>query len=199
MNFRGEVAQLAGQSGQASEIPVQEQEANQPPSIHIHNCHSALREVEVLHDQLLDLFHRDKNLKPRDVVVMMPRVAPYAPYIDVVFKSAARHQQIRYHTSDRTLLEESPLLNSFETLLKLPDSRLPLSEVLGLLEVPAIQRRFGLDRDGYEQLKAAAVSCLCQSHFHLSPSEGCFPCSSSPSMRGQKDGTVAPAVHRKPD
>jgi len=158
LNFRGEVAQLAGQSGQAAEIPVQEQEANQPPSIHIHNCHSALREVEVLHDQLLDLFHRDKNLKPRDVVVMMPRVAPYAPYIDVVFKSAARHQQIRYHTSDRTLLEESPLLNSFETLLKLPDSRLPLSEVLGLLEVPAIQRRFGLDRDGYEQLKAWLIN-----------------------------------------
>jgi len=154
LNFRGEVAQLAAEDGQACDLPEKETDLTQVPSIHIHNCHSPLREVEVLHDQLLDMFNRDKSLKPRDIVVMMPRVAPYAPYINVVFKSAAKKQQIKYHISDRTLLEESPLLNSFETFLKLPDSRLPLSEVLGLLELPAIQRRFGLDREGFEQLKA---------------------------------------------
>ncbi len=154
LTYRGEVAQLSAESGHALAMPEAERGPENVPSIHIHNCHSPLREVEVLHDQLLDMFHRDKNLKPRDVVVMMPRVAPYVPYIHSVFQGAADSPQIDYHINDRSLQEESPLLNSFETLLKLPDSRLPLSEVLGMFEVPAVHRRFGLDREGFEQLKA---------------------------------------------
>lgn len=157
LNFRGEVAQLAVDSGQPRPLPEEERNPGHVPSVHIHNCHSPLREVEVLHDQLLDIFSRDKSLMPRDVVVMMPRVAPYVPYIDAVFRSGEPDQRIDYHISDRTLQEESPLLNSLETLLKLPDSRMPLSEVLGLLELPAVHRRFGLDREGFEQLKAWLV------------------------------------------
>jgi exodeoxyribonuclease V gamma subunit len=157
LNYRGEVAQLAVESGNPRPLPEQERKPGNVPSIHIHNCHSPLREVEVLHDQLLDMFRRDKSLKPRDVVVMMPRVAPYVPYIDAVFKSGAPGRQIDYHISDRTLQEESPLLNSLDTLLKLPDSRMPLTEVLGLLELPAVHRRFGFDREGFEQLKVWLV------------------------------------------
>ncbi len=154
LNYRGEVARLSVESGQAKAMPEAEQKPENVPSIHIHNCHSPLREVEVLHDQLLDMFNRDKSLKPRDVVVMMPRVAPYVPYVHSVFRGGADGPQIDYHINDRSLQEESPLLNSFETLLKLPDSRLPLSEVLGVFEVPAVHRRFGLDREGFELLKA---------------------------------------------
>lgn len=154
LNYRGEVARLATESGHPRALPGDDRNPGSVPSIHIHNCHGPLREVEVLHDQLLDMFSRDKSLKPRDVVVMMPRVAPYVPYIDAVFSSGDPDLRIDYHISDRTLREESPLLNSLDTLLKLPDSRLPLSEVLGLLELPAVQRRFGLEREGFERLKA---------------------------------------------
>lgn len=160
LQYCGEVAKLESSGGKKLLVPKREITAAGKPfqSIHIHNCHSPQREVEVLHDQLLGMFDQDEDLKPRDVVVMMPRVAPYVPFINAVFASAAKNQRIKYHIADRTLQEESPLLNSFETLLKLPDSRLPLSEILGLLEVPAIQRRFGLDREDYEQLKAWLIA-----------------------------------------
>lgn len=160
LQYRGEVAQLEGNTTNRLPIPVQEFKPNegQFPSMHIHNCHSPQREVEVLHDQLLDMFNKDKSLSPRDVVVMMPKVAPYVPFINAVFESTTEDQRIRYHISDRTLQEESPILNSFETLLKLPDSRLPLSEILGLFEIPAVHRRFGLDRDAYEQLKSWLIA-----------------------------------------
>ena len=151
LNFRGDIEQYAEISGNPLDLPGGE--GNGAPSIHIHNCHSPLREVEVLHDQLLDLFDRDPDLNPREVVVMMPRVAPYVPYIKSVFESAAPGQRIPYHITDRTLVEESPVLNSFETLLSLPDSRLPLSEILGLLELPAVSRKLNIDRDDYEILK----------------------------------------------
>ena len=54
-------------------------------SLQIHSCHSVVRELEVLHDHLLDLFQRDPALKPKDIIVMMPDVSIYAPFIDAVF------------------------------------------------------------------------------------------------------------------
>ncbi|GEM_PF-121732 len=153
LRFRGETATLSLNQGKPPDVPAGELAG--PPSIHFHSCHGLLREVEVLRDQLLDLFERDPTLKPRDVVVMMPRVAPYAPYIHAVFADAGGEgrPRIDYHIADRTLVEEAPLLEAFEALLELPDSRLPLSSVLGLLEVPAVLRRFRLDRDDFEAIR----------------------------------------------
>ncbi|HQQ64220.1 MAG TPA: exodeoxyribonuclease V subunit gamma [Pseudomonadales bacterium] len=128
------------------------------PSVHVHNCHSIMREVEVLHDQLRDIMLRNPDIHPRDIVVMMPRVAPYVPCIHAVFNSAPARARIDYQIADRTLAEESPLLNSVAMLLRLPESRLPLSEILSLLEVPAIQRRFSLGQREYETLKRWLVA-----------------------------------------
>ncbi|NRB70642.1 MAG: exodeoxyribonuclease V subunit gamma, partial [Xanthomonadales bacterium] len=155
LNYRGEFAQFEQLEGTPRALPL---DATGRSNVHIHSCHSPLREVEVLHDQLLALFASHADLKPRDVVVMMPRVAPYAALIRAVFESAAEAQRIPYHISDRSLQDSSTLLNSFQTLLQLPESRVTLSEVLALLEVPAIQRRFELTRESYEQLRSWLVA-----------------------------------------
>lgn len=139
-------------------LPSCEIKAGAIPSVHIHNCHSAMREVEVLHDQLRHIMAQHPDIQPRDIVVMMPQVAPYVPCIHAVFNSVASEQRLPYHITDRSRVDESPLLNSLVTLLQLPDSRLPLSEVLSLLEVPAVQRRFVFDQHGYENIKQWLVS-----------------------------------------
>ncbi len=54
-------------------------------SLQIHCCHGAMRELEVLHDRLLDLFERLPGLMPKDILVTMPEVETYAPYIGAVF------------------------------------------------------------------------------------------------------------------
>ncbi|MCC1692193.1 exodeoxyribonuclease V subunit gamma, partial [Salmonella enterica subsp. enterica serovar Indiana] len=54
-------------------------------SIRFHIAHSAQREVEILHDQLLQRFSADPTLRPRDVIVMVPDVDSYAPHIRAVF------------------------------------------------------------------------------------------------------------------
>jgi len=141
-------------AGQKKSLP--KQDGNTPeiiPSIHIHRCHSVMREVEVLHDQIRDMLARNPDMHPRDIVVMMPRVAPYVACIHAVFNSVEEKKRLDYHISDRTPLEESPLLHCFETLLKLPESRFELSQVLSVLEVPAVQRRFGIDADDFFTLK----------------------------------------------
>ena len=58
------------------------------PSLQVHACHTRLREVQVLHDQLRALFEDprfDPPLQPRDIAVLAPDIDPYAPYLDAVF------------------------------------------------------------------------------------------------------------------
>ncbi len=78
-------------------------------SLQIHACHGPMRELEVLHDRLLALFEQDL-LTPKDVVVMMPDVNSYGPYIQAVFGARG---QIPFAVSDRAASQESPLLQSF--------------------------------------------------------------------------------------
>jgi len=120
-------------------------------------CHSPMREIEVLHDHLLKTFNQKQNgansdLVPQDVVVMIPDVASYAPYIDAVFNSSKPF--IPYSISDRPIQAEHPLLSAVSTLLDLPKGRLNFSEVLGLLEIPAVYRAYGLNESHIPQLKS---------------------------------------------
>jgi len=113
-------------------------------SLQIHACHSPMREVEVLHDQLLALFEADPALQPSDVLVMTPEIETYGPLIDAVFATAPAERYIPFSIADRDLRSESALIDAFFSLLDLPGSRFDANQVLALLEVAAIQRRFDL-------------------------------------------------------
>ncbi len=122
-------------------------------SIQIHACHTPLREVQVLHDRLLAMFAADPTLQPQDIVVMMPRVEDYAPFIHAVFGAAPAERRIPWSIADRTLAATHPLVQVFLRLLALPSSRFQASEVLGILEVPAVLRCFRLDAAAFERIR----------------------------------------------
>lgn len=116
-------------------------------SIRFQVAHSAQREVEILHDQLLARFSADKDLKPRDIIVMVPDIDSYAPHIRAVFGQLDRNDPrfIPFTLADQGQRGRDPLLIAVEHLLKLPDSRFPVSEILDLLDVPALRTRFGVE------------------------------------------------------
>ncbi|MGH8427518.1 MAG: exodeoxyribonuclease V subunit gamma [Gammaproteobacteria bacterium] len=114
-------------------------------SVQIHVCHSRQREVEVLHDALLACFEADPSLGPEDILVMAPNMDDYAEPIGAVFGAAPHPRHIPWSLADRSLREEHPIPEALLDLLALPDSRFKVSEVIGLLELPAVARRFGLD------------------------------------------------------
>ncbi|KAB0490203.1 exodeoxyribonuclease V subunit gamma [Pseudomonas vancouverensis] len=120
---------------------------NQDQSIRFHVAHSAQREVEILHDQLLARFSADPHLRPRDVIVMVPDIDSYAPHIRAVFGQLDRNDPrfIPFTLADQGQRGRDPLLIAVEHLLKLPDSRFPVSEILDLLDVPALRARFGVE------------------------------------------------------
>ncbi|USD64721.1 exodeoxyribonuclease V subunit gamma [Vibrio sp. SCSIO 43136] len=127
--------------------------AENDSSLQLHVCHSAMREVEVLHDNLLAMFEKDPTLKPRDVIVMVADINAYSPAIQAVFGNAPGERYIPFSISDRSATQESPLLNAFLQLLALPQSRCEASELLELLEVPAISAHFGFDNHQFELAK----------------------------------------------
>ncbi|GIU45169.1 RecBCD enzyme subunit RecC [Shewanella sairae] len=127
-------------------------------SITMRSCHSPLREVETLHDHLLEMLSRPETnaqaaLSPKDIVIMMPDVAAYAPYIDAVFGAKQGSHYIPYAIADRGAAQESPLIASFLHLLKINQSRFGLTDILSILEVPAVLRRFELDDESLAVIK----------------------------------------------
>ncbi len=122
-------------------------------SIQIHSAHSALREVQILHDQLLSLFSTQERLVPRDVIVMAPDIDRYAPFIDATFGTVPHNQHIPWSISDRRLRSEQQLLEAFVTLLQLPQSRFESTDIVALLQVPAIRRKFKLERSDLNRLQ----------------------------------------------
>lgn len=121
----------------------------QDDTITVASAHSALREIQVLHDWLLMQFKNDSTLTPKDVLVMSPQVEHYAPYIDSVFKRGRSFSnestvQLPCSIADRTLNDLEPIIQAFVELLTLPDSRFQVSQILNYLRIPSLQSRFGL-------------------------------------------------------
>ncbi len=135
-----DILELLDRSREGPRLPL----AADDDSLVLHGCHSPMREVEVLHDELLKRFAADPSLRPRELVVMVADINRYSPYIQAVFGSAPPERHIPFSISDRSAQQENPLLLSVLQLLALPEARCSAPELLELLAVPAVLARFGL-------------------------------------------------------
>ena len=127
-------------------------------SLTLHACHSPQREVEVLYDHLLALLDKNHHaylatLKPRDIIVMVPDIDTYTPYIQAVFGNAPPDRFLPFAISDRRTKASHPILHAFLTLLTLPHSRFTVEEILALLDVKALANRFEIDEEGLKTLR----------------------------------------------
>lgn len=121
-------------------------------SIRFASCHNHLREVEALHDYLLNTLDANPGLNARDIIVMVPDIEDYAAYIEAVFSRLVydRHGQthsLPYVIADQALNRHQPLLECIGNLLILESSRMTAAELLDCLDFPAIRQRFSIDED----------------------------------------------------
>jgi len=124
-------------------------------SLQVHVCHSPQRECQVLHDSLLAMLDGDPALRPEDMLVMVPEISLYAPYIEAVFEQDAESDRpfIPWNLSDISLRDEHPLVRVFLQLLDLPQSRFSHTEILSCLDVPELAGRFALDGEAVAQIR----------------------------------------------
>lgn len=129
-------------------------------SLQIHSCHGPLREMEILYDSLLAQFDELSDLEPRHVVVMIPDIETYAPYISSVFGSrSSGRPPLPYTIADRSMRKESLFIDAFLQILTLASSRFALHEILDLLEIPVVMNRFDLDEDELSAIKTWLTDC----------------------------------------
>ncbi len=126
-------------------------------SIRFHCCHSPMREIQVLHDRLLDFFAADPGLKPANILVMAPDITRYAPAVAGVFGSAPPARRIPWSIADQASRLEQPVIEGFLTLLELQESRFTAPDVMALLENQAILQRFGLAAEDLVLVRSALL------------------------------------------
>lgn len=124
-------------------------------SLTVHICHSPLRECQVLHDHLLHLLDNNPDLSSEDILVMVPEISLYAPYIEAVFThdESGGRPYLPWNLSDISIIDEHPLVQTFLQLLKLPNSRFAYSEIISLLEIAEIRQRFDIDEQGLIEIR----------------------------------------------
>ncbi|WP_368563014.1 exodeoxyribonuclease V subunit gamma [Pseudoxanthomonas sp. UTMC 1351] len=127
------------------------QVATDDTSLQFHACHTRLREVQVLHDQLRALLEQEapegrERLNPRDIAVLMPDVDAYAPHVEAVFGGAlGTPRELPYTIADTSPLATAAIAEAFLRLLKLPLQPLTLPDLIDLLAVPALAQRFDIE------------------------------------------------------
>jgi exodeoxyribonuclease V gamma subunit len=112
-------------------------------SIAVHSCHSPIREVEVLHDQILHFVHGE-GYRPEDILVLLPDVEAYAPLLDAVFRRDD-DRFLPYRIADRQADAESAVVKAFLRILDLVSERVTSAQVMDILSLPPVRKHFGLD------------------------------------------------------
>lgn len=118
-------------------------------SLSLHRCHSPMREMEVLRDQLLAALASDPTLRPHDILLLVPDVATYAPFVDAVF-GVGEHElpNIPYRIADRAVAQESRLADAALRILRLVGARWTAAEIVELLDLAPVRRAAGFPDDG---------------------------------------------------
>ncbi|ACF11435.1 exodeoxyribonuclease V, gamma subunit [Chlorobaculum parvum NCIB 8327] len=143
LNLRGDATEAKHPAPDASDRSVQ-----------VHSCHNPLREVEVLHDNLLDLLNRVPSLEPRDIVVMTPDIETYAPYIATVFGAAGNGEpRLPHSIADRRMLDEGGVAPAMLKLLELYGSRHTAPALFDLVSSPPVSRRFRLGEEELDTVR----------------------------------------------
>jgi exodeoxyribonuclease V gamma subunit len=120
-------------------------------SIQIHSCHSPMREIEALQDALCDMFEKEPDLKPADILVMTPDIETCAPYVQAVFDLVPGDpRKIPFAVADQSIRRQSRIVDTFMAICDLAGGRFGASEVLGVLESQGVRRKFGIPEPDLE-------------------------------------------------
>jgi exodeoxyribonuclease V gamma subunit len=118
-------------------------------SIQVHVCHGTRRQVEVVRDAVLHLLSARPDLEPRDIVIMTPDLATFAPLLEAAFprENAGGLPDLRLRIADRSPAVTNPLVGFTAAIMRAADSRMEANVVRDLVRRPVVQARFGFDDD----------------------------------------------------
>jgi exodeoxyribonuclease V gamma subunit len=131
-------------------------------SLEIFACRGALRQVEIVREELLTLFaDRALGLRPEEVAILAPDIARFAPFIDAVLggvPNAAGPRSIAIPHAVQGGPSRAPCAEVAGDLLALADARLTVKEMMAFVSRPIVRGAFGLDRAQVDALMRASLA-----------------------------------------
>jgi exodeoxyribonuclease V gamma subunit len=122
-------------------------------SITINAAFTPVREVEILHNYLIELVDKkNEKLSPKDILVLVSDVELYAPFIHSVFSNSP--YKFPYNIADESYSAGNNLFTAIQDILSLDAESFKVEAVLKLLESPYIRNRFKIKDE--ETLRTAA-------------------------------------------
>jgi exodeoxyribonuclease V gamma subunit len=126
-------------------------------SIVFSSCHSEVRELQVLYDYILHALNENPELQPSEILVMMPQIEKYAPYINAVFgHPESELLKIPFCLSDSKKSMTNDIASYLIKLIDLGQARVTAGEVMELLENEDIAYKFNI-YDGDKELLSQFV------------------------------------------
>ncbi len=128
---------------------LNEKKIHADKSIRLHCCHSEMREIEILYDNILDVFSRYDDIKPEHILVMAPDIEKYSRFIHAFFSDG----KIPYAISDRSFFSQNRDVEIFLKIINIYTSRFESDRVLEILEYEEIRNKFSLKYEDIEKIK----------------------------------------------
>ncbi len=119
-------------------------------SLQVHACHTIKRELEVLRDSILNsIKNSDKPILPKDILVMVPNIETYAPYIDSVFGSIEKEDPcyLPYTVSDKSTQSSNEVADAIIKLLSIGISPISANLIIELLSVKPLAEKFNISTE----------------------------------------------------
>ena len=149
---RGLIGTLCDDCGGNVEVPAGDDAFNRlhGMDISVHSAYSRRRELETVRDGLHD-FLKKTGAAPHEALVLCADWASYAPIVETVFPPEDDHEGF-IPISTESMQGDTPILESFDNLLKFRSNRFEVSAVFALLERPAVRARYGLSDNAVDAL-----------------------------------------------
>lgn len=127
--------------------------------IQIHSCHNPKREVEVLKDQLLVLLDSDHELKPDDILIMVPDISEYSDSIKSIFSFNEGEPSIPVYAPKSFINEHSLVIIE---LLELITGEFKVSSFVSFIELDIVCEKFDFSEDDLSLIRKS----IREQHIH---------------------------------
>jgi exodeoxyribonuclease V gamma subunit len=126
-------------------------------SLLLHSCHSPLREMEVLRDEVLAALADGTADSVADVLLLVPDIRKYAPFARSVFGAAIENVdgslRLPLRVADRSGASDQPFARLILLWLELAAARLTLADVFPVLHETVVRHRFGLVEEDLDSMR----------------------------------------------
>lgn len=122
-----------------------------PDCIELHSCHNERREVEVLKDSLLKKLDQNPELSLNDILVLVPEMERYTPWIHSIFNSRDESEPSIpvFIPNDY----QNSVQKAFIILLDYLTGKATVSSFMDLISSEAVISKFDLNEESIEKLK----------------------------------------------